>query len=539
MIMKAMIRHIKAMMPGPAAVLLAVLIPTLLLLNSIAIGQVTSHERYIYLSGQLTNTETGAPIPDHDIYISADSAANSGFTYYAVTKTDANGFYLDTIVTTVSDGILRIHLFDFSGNPLELDRYYRFVWENTYMMFANFSIIDPNSNTEFQANFTTMGDPLEENPMKVLFRDVSIGSSIKAWDWEFGDGRTSELQDPEHVYEEPGNYLVTLTVSSLPPEFEQYITSTITKQVQVGMTEFHHVGGHVIANYFPIDFGLAYLYAFDAEDNLVPVDTAVIDTLGYYYFYQLPAGKYLTKARLAASSVLYGQFMPTYFGNVFEWDEATPIILNEDNWRCDIWLMLSDGLIAGQGEILGQISYDTTHSAGSLIPAGDIEILLLSGQGASLTCNISNIDGYFTFSGLEYGTYQLYPDVAGISTAPMFVTISEDMPLADNLSLVILPEQITFAIHEPESDYLENAVLLYPNPVKEQARISLQMKQASAIRLVITDLSGRTVMSRELRLGPGPEDVLLDASSLPAGCYQVVIIPEDRRIISGKFLKHN
>ncbi len=268
----------KPALRGPLVIALVIGLLSALVVPSAA--QVTSYEKYIYLSGQLTNTLTGTPIPGHDIYITADSASNNGFSYYAVTKTDVNGFYLDTIVTNQNDGLLKLYLYDYSGNIFELERYYRFVWENTYMMFANFSIIDPNTTTDFQANFKSMGDPVEDNPLKVLFRDLSIGNSIKAWEWDFGDGTTSEIQDPEHTYELPGLYRVTLTVSSLPPEFEVFRKSTITKQVQVGLTEFAHLGGHVFAEYFPIDFGLAYLYAYDENDQLVPVDTTEIDTLG-------------------------------------------------------------------------------------------------------------------------------------------------------------------------------------------------------------------------------------------------------------------
>ncbi len=167
--MKAWIHIIKAMMPGPGAAMLAALISTLFAVAPPVAGQVTSQERSIFLSGQLTNTLTGAPIPDHNIYIASDSATNNGFTYYAMAKTDANGFYADTIITTSSDGIVNIHLIDLAGDTLELDRYYRFVWENTYLMFANFSIIDPDANMEFQAYFTTTAHPVEDNPLKVLF----------------------------------------------------------------------------------------------------------------------------------------------------------------------------------------------------------------------------------------------------------------------------------------------------------------------------------------------------------------------------------
>jgi FOG: PKD repeat len=49
-------------------------------------------------------------------------------------------------------------------------------------------------------------------PLSVRFSDLSSGRA-NAWEWDFGDGTTSEEQNPVHVYEYGGTYDVTLTVS--------------------------------------------------------------------------------------------------------------------------------------------------------------------------------------------------------------------------------------------------------------------------------------------------------------------------------------
>ena len=62
-----------------------------------------------------------------------------------------------------------------------------------------------------------------------LTSDLCIGSSfdfsdnstipqpdtIDSWQWDFGDGTTSNLQNPSHTYTTPGTYTVTLTTSSI------------------------------------------------------------------------------------------------------------------------------------------------------------------------------------------------------------------------------------------------------------------------------------------------------------------------------------
>jgi PGF-pre-PGF domain-containing protein len=64
----------------------------------------------------------------------------------------------------------------------------------------------------------------------VSFIDTSTGSPA-SWLWDFGDGRTSTLQNPTHVYGEMGGYTVTLTVKNAAG------SSTISKEgyVPVGV----------------------------------------------------------------------------------------------------------------------------------------------------------------------------------------------------------------------------------------------------------------------------------------------------------------
>ncbi|MBD3170398.1 MAG: PKD domain-containing protein, partial [candidate division Zixibacteria bacterium] len=57
------------------------------------------------------------------------------------------------------------------------------------------------------------GDPTSGcSPLIVNFTDLSTGE-ITAWQWDFGDGGTSTVQNPSYTYNNPGIYTVTLTVS--------------------------------------------------------------------------------------------------------------------------------------------------------------------------------------------------------------------------------------------------------------------------------------------------------------------------------------
>ncbi len=64
-------------------------------------------------------------------------------------------------------------------------------------------------------------------PVIVQFNDSSFipSGNVVSWHWDFGDGGTSELQNPSHAYSISGNYSVTLTVTS-----DSGCTNSVTMQ---------------------------------------------------------------------------------------------------------------------------------------------------------------------------------------------------------------------------------------------------------------------------------------------------------------------
>ncbi|UCD18204.1 MAG: S8 family serine peptidase, partial [Candidatus Zixiibacteriota bacterium] len=50
-------------------------------------------------------------------------------------------------------------------------------------------------------------------PLTVQFTDQSTGP-VTSWDWDFGDGGSSQAQNPSHQYQDPGTYTVQLIVCS-------------------------------------------------------------------------------------------------------------------------------------------------------------------------------------------------------------------------------------------------------------------------------------------------------------------------------------
>jgi hypothetical protein len=79
------------------------------------------------------------------------------------------------------------------------------------------------------------GDPLTgEAPLQVSFTAEASDADGDELDygWEFGDGATSDQQSPTHIYEDPGSYLVELTISD--GEYELSDSVTVTVQPPIG-----------------------------------------------------------------------------------------------------------------------------------------------------------------------------------------------------------------------------------------------------------------------------------------------------------------
>jgi gliding motility-associated-like protein len=104
------------------------------------------------------------------------------------------------------------------------------------------------------ADFTMPGDLSIYVP--VTFTDASV--IAVTWNWSFGDGFTSTLQNPTHVYAEPGVYTVCLTVTNADG-----CPDTICKEVEIPAVSllvvpnaFSPNGDGVNDEFLPLNYGL-------------------------------------------------------------------------------------------------------------------------------------------------------------------------------------------------------------------------------------------------------------------------------------------
>ncbi|MEO6132374.1 MAG: PKD domain-containing protein [Saprospiraceae bacterium] len=66
--------------------------------------------------------------------------------------------------------------------------------------------------------------PSDTDPLTIDFTDLSTSEgTINTWAWDFGDGTTSNEQNPTHTYTDPGTYLVCLTITDIEGECTSHV----------------------------------------------------------------------------------------------------------------------------------------------------------------------------------------------------------------------------------------------------------------------------------------------------------------------------
>ncbi len=471
---------------------------------------------YIIISGQVTNIDCGIAIGKHPVFIRGNSIKEGRDGYFKTVNTNREGYYYDTIYTNENKGSFEVFTYDFSGEAIDTTVYFRFIEKGNNIIIANFAIFLPYQAWKLQAKFNYTEEFDDTGLNKFKFIDQTENSDIIGWYWDFGDGSTSKLQNPTHQYRSYGLFIVRFTVTAIINNMPK--TSTVTKQLYISEQKYYHLGGHVFSEYFPIDMGCAYLYLIDSANRYIAIDTIAFDTLGYYYFYQVPKGNYLVKAEPLRDSEYYGLLLPTYYGDKLFWEKAELIQLTQTNWECNINLAHSDGALTGGGSISGNIEYVNLPRS-PLISAEGVNIYLFDDSDNLLTCYYSDELGSFIFDLIELNTYWLYPEVTGIQSEKIKVVLSPETPNVANVNISILPSGISYVFSDDEASQEAEVGLPYPNPVSETLNIPLNLSTNKTISFEIMDLYGHKIIYDNIGMMINSNSYNIPTTHLKNGTY--------------------
>lgn len=185
-----------------------------------------------YLSGQLTDAQTGQPLSGYAVNIyGAYGTAN--WYYAANLLTDSNGFYQDTTFPDTSQAVFYVYVSD-CNNAYLLDS---ILYNMGTLNSVNFNVCvgSPTISPSFVTQQTV-------GTYDVQFVNQSVGNNLQFF-WDFGNGTSSTQANPVVNYGSPGYYWVTLQATDGVSTVYSYGEVFVEGSVGGCVANFSHTSG--------------------------------------------------------------------------------------------------------------------------------------------------------------------------------------------------------------------------------------------------------------------------------------------------------
>jgi PKD repeat protein len=360
--------------------------------------------------------------------------------------------------------------------------------------------------------------------LSVSFEGHMVNSQPATYTWNFGDGTTGTGQNVTHQYAANGIYFVSLTTVT---QDSMACTYTSSQSITVGdSTQWNQVYGQVFAGNFPLETGMVMIFSLDTTGGMYApfIDITMVDSSGVYYFAMVPEGEYVVYALPFEPS----GYLPTYYGDVLNWEDATTITLGDPNNPYNISLIEATVFAPGIGLINGQIN--TGSLKNSLIDK--ITMLLMNESGQPIAYQQVDDGGAFNFPELDYGIYYLHAEIAGCHSDYIKVEITSEEPEIE-VTMTFTGNQILGIKNYTQT--LEGGYL-YPNPAKDKVWLSLTLDATSVITIELFDLTGKKVLHDQQQVQSGIQTLSINTTNVPAGYYTLRVTTTQGMYLTRKLL---
>lgn len=145
---------------------------------------------------------------------------------------------LTVVFTSTSTGTINTYIWDFGDGDLATSQKPTHTYNSSGTYTATLSVTGPGGSNSTSKTITVSQSSYSAPvanftcdvmtgiaPLTVNFTSTSTGT-ITAFLWDFGDGGTSTIQNPSHLFSNAGNYTVILTVTG--PGGSNSMSKTIT-----------------------------------------------------------------------------------------------------------------------------------------------------------------------------------------------------------------------------------------------------------------------------------------------------------------------
>jgi hypothetical protein len=350
-----------------------------------------------------------------------------------------------------------------------------------------------------EAHFTYEQDT--SNILVFNFYDQSSGD-ITGYFWDFGDGSTATGPVLSHAFPAIGTYKVCLTITN--DDTLNFCSDSVCVIIDLAPQPTYLIGGLLYAGNFPInnpfnteDYGYAYLYRL-LEGVVIPVDTVLFDTLGYYYFLNIPAGDYLVKAGLKTNSSHFSSYLPGYYKTESGWNEADTLSVTADYFMANVHMDPLADLLPGTGNIEGYVMADDPMA--SITRIRDCEVVLYDSSGLPVKCTYTDGSGAFLLDFLPEGKYSLKAEYTGLYSDIVQISLDAIHPALDSVEVRLhySPQGIGSS-----GDAVSFGVNIFPNPASGELTIAIRSDKVQEIHYQLINSLGQTLLQKDLRIPAG------------------------------------
>lgn len=363
---------------------------------------------------------------------------------------------------------------------------------------------------------------MQVSGMSVQFIDGSVGlgpAAVNSYQWDFGNGNTSTVQNPSQIYTNPGTYTVCLIFSSAA--FGMACIDTTCATVTITGPMAASIYGNVMLTAMrPGDSAIVYLITHDSTaGTLTAIDSTYTSPNGGYTFNNVANGDYRTKAALLPGHSLYAGTLPTYHDSDTYWSNATVITVSSNTLnQADITMV--NGMNPGGPGFIGGLISQGANKRDPGDPIENVSILLFDDLDNPITHTVTDANGEYSFPNLAYGTYKVHVEVLGKTSTDQYVTISAASSAISNIDFHVNSQtvDISTAIDAPTFGSVLN---LYPNPTSSTLHLELELKNTTNLNISIIDQVGRILQQETRVLGSGAQEISMNLENLPMGIYQL------------------
>lgn len=347
----------------------------------------------------------------------------------------------------------------------------------------------------------------------ITFNNTSTFSNY--WIWDFGDGNTSNVQNPSHIYSSAGYYDVKLIAGNCNS------SDTVHVYTHQGMSVYgstSYSGGMVTNGTVVLAPYVPFYTSFDTTL------TTTIDAGGFFYFTAVADGNYLLK--VFPNNALFPTLISSYYDNDWAWDSA--MVVNHGCYFDDfaaISMVELTPTAPGPGVLHGTVVEGIGFGRAQGDPVHGVDIKLgVTGTANIVAHTTTDALGEYTFTNVAYGNYSVFVDIPGLERDSVYdVTLGVGADslmdlnyLVDSVAIYVLPN---IGIEEYEDD---PNFRVFPNPVSETATITYAITSNSNVKLDVYNVFGTKVMSLvNTELSPGNYQYHFNSKSarLRSGVY--------------------